>query len=110
MQPRERGERLKKLQHVASTADIKVSTTRSSSSGLSAVDKAKTMFVSMVNPKFMNWSRAFTLAMAVSGGFDGLLVAHTCFNRVDLPLVEDADDMLARIESSLEQGRGFHLE
>ena len=59
--------------------------------------------------KDMNSVKLFSLVL-IEADSDSLPVAHTCFNRLDIPLYESKTKFKAKLMMAIEQTVGFHTD
>ena len=69
----------------------------------------KTYF-SGATAKDQNAIKPFTLVLVVSRHPDSLPIAHTCFNRIDIPLYPSREVFSAKLTQAIDETMGFHVD
>ena len=60
--------------------------------------------------KDQNAIKPFTLVLVVSRHPDSLPIAHTCFNRIDIPLYPSREVFSANLTQAIDETMGFHVD
>ena len=67
-------------------------------------------YFSGATSKDQNAIKPFTLVLIVDRDPGSLPLAHTCFNRLDIPLYPTKDIFCTKLKQSIDETMGFHVE
>ena len=101
-------ERARLLQFATGSSRVPIAGFSALRGTYSRIFLALTTFLGATN-KDMNTIKLFTLVL-VEADSDSLPKAHTCFNRIDIPLYESKSKFKLKLMQAINETIGFHVD